>query len=83
MEEECWEIVESMYGRNTNKGISVTGVRQRGRVGCCCVFFAGVILLEGQGWTVRNQGEGSKEKHGFVLIVCGRCERRNGQVGER
>lgn len=82
MERECREIVESVCGRSSNTGRTVTGVRRKGRVWSCCVSCAGLIVLVGQGWYARKQGEEPKEKNGYILMVCGRCERKNGQLQE-
>lgn len=83
MEEECREIVGSVFGRSSNKGRRVTGVRSSGRIWCLCVWCAGVTVEIGQGWTVKKQGEEVKEKNGLVMMVCGKCGGKNGRVEER
>lgn len=82
MEEECREIVASVFGRSSNKGRTVTGVQSSGRIWCLRVSCAGVAVEIGQGWAVKKPGEELKEKNGLVMMVCGKCGRKNGRVQE-
>lgn len=78
MEDECQRIMESIRGEEGNKGRQAG--TNGGRVWVCCVSCGRMAVLVRQGWIGRKQEEAAKEKNGYVVSICGSCERRNGQM---
>ena len=78
MEDECQRIMESIRGEETNKGTKAGA--NGGRIWVCCLSCGGMAVLVRQGWVGRKQEQAAREKNGYVVSVCGSCERRNGEM---
>lgn len=78
MEDECQRIMESIRGEEANKGIKAGA--NGGRIWVCCLSCGGMAVLVRQGWVGRKQEQAAREKNGYVVSVCGSCERRNGEM---
>jgi hypothetical protein len=78
MEDECQRIMESIRGEEANKGRN-PGMNG-GRIWVCCLSCGRIAVLVRQGWVGRKQEQAAKEKNGYVVSVCGSCERRNGEM---
>jgi hypothetical protein len=78
MEDECQRIMESIRGEEANKGKSPG--TNGGRIWVYCISCGRAAVLVRQGWVERNEEQAAKEKNGFVVSVCGSCERKNGEI---
>lgn len=78
MEDECQRIMESIRGEEANEGIKAGA--NGGRIWVCCLSCGGMAVLVRQGWVGRKQEQAAREKNGYVVSVCGSCERRNGEM---
>lgn len=78
MEDECQRIMESIRGEEANKGKSPG--TNGGRIWIYCISCGRAAVLVRQGWVERDEEQAAKEKNGFVLSVCGSCERKNGEI---
>lgn len=78
IEDECQRIMESVRREETNKGRSPG--TNGGRIWVCCLSCGRIAVLVRQGWVGRKQEQAAKEKNGYVVSVCGSCERRNGEM---
>jgi hypothetical protein len=81
MEDECQRIMESIRGEEANKGRNPGA--NGGRIWVCCLSCGRIAVLVRQGWVGRKQEQAAKEKNGYVVSVCGSCERRNGEMVRR
>lgn len=78
IEDECQRIMESIRGEEANKGRNA-GANGR-QIWVCCLSCGRMAVLVRQGWVGRKQEQAAKEKNGYVVSVCGSCERRNGEM---
>jgi len=87
MEKECKTIMQSICGSGDNNSnswskLESSTVSKGGRIWLSCVSCARVVMLEGLGRFAKKKETISEEKNGFLLTVCGSCERRNGRMLE-
>jgi hypothetical protein len=79
MQQECEQIVRPEKGKSLGRRRTATETN-RGRIWACCVSCAGVVVSWEPEKTDGGQGEVRVEGNGFTLMICGRCERKNGQI---
>jgi hypothetical protein len=83
MQQECERIVRPEKGKSLGRRRTATGMAtetNRGRIWACCVSCAGVVVSWEPEKTDGEQGEARVESNGFTVMICGRCERKNGRI---